>query len=58
MFKIQAFKKFTARFTGTLVALLLTKYLSLSINAGLITFILILIVIIFRRDYNEETSNK
>ena len=58
MLKSQAFKKFTARVVGTLGALLLTKYLGLSINIGLITFILILIVIIFRKEYNEELSNK
>lgn len=58
MFKNQAFKKFTARLVGTIGALILTKYLDLSINIGLISFILILIVIIFRKDYNEETSKK
>lgn len=58
MFKSQAFKKFTARLAGTIGALLLTKYLNLSINVGLIAFVLILIIIIFRKDYNEETSNK
>lgn len=58
MIKSKAFKKLTARFVGTLGALLLTKYLGLSINVGLIAFVLILIVIIFRKDYNGEASNK
>lgn len=58
MFKSQAFKKFTARLVGTIGALILTKYLNLSINAELIAFVLILIIVIFRKDYNEEISNK
>lgn len=57
MIKSNAFMKIMARFIGTIGAILFSKFLGMTINIGFIIFVLILIVILFRKDFKEEINN-
>ena len=58
MIKSNAFKKLTARFVGTIGALVVARFLNMYINPSFVFMILLILVLIYRKEHLREIQQK